>query len=108
MAGPPPITVGVPLVDDRDYAPWGITDDSRAIEIRFNGLSDSGTRYIDGILLRIGSEAPGTSAYYAKSQSDTIREPVLLIDADWVDSMFDLLDNIPYGAEGSEPAANSN
>jgi len=107
LSGPPPITIGVPLVDDRDYAPWGITDDSRAIEIRFNGLSDLGTRYIDGILLRIGSKAPGTSAYYAKSESDTIREPVLLIDADWVESMFSLHENIPYGAERSEPDSKS-
>jgi hypothetical protein len=37
-----------------------------------------------------------------------IREPVLLIDADWVESMFSLLDDVPYGAERSEPASNSN
>ncbi len=108
LPGPPPITVGVPLVDDRDYAPWGINDDSRAIEIRFKGVSDSGTSYIDGILLRIGSEAPGTSAYYAKSESDTVREPVLLIDADWVELMFGLLEDVPYAAEPSEPASAAN
>ena len=108
LPGPPPITIGVPLVDDRDYAPWGITDQSRAIEIRFRGVSDRGTSYIDGILLRIGSKAPGTSAYYAKSESDTVREPVLLIDADWVESMFSLHENIPYGAERPEPASKAN
>ena len=108
LPGPPTITVGIPLVDDRDYAPWGITDDSRAIEIRFRGVSDRGTKYIDGIRLRIGSKAPGTSAYYAKSESDSIREPVLLIDADWVESMFSLHENIPYGAEPSVPASKAN
>ena len=108
LPGPPPITIGVPLVDDSDYAPWGITDDSRAVEIRFSGVSDRGTRYIDGILLRIGSKAEGTSAYYAKSESDRVREPVLLIDADWVESMFSLHENIPYGAEPPEPASAAN
>jgi len=108
LSGRPPITIGVPFVDDGDYAQWGITDDSRAIEIRFSGLSDRGTRFIDGILLRIGSKAPGAAAYYAKSETNQIREPVLLIGADWVESMFSLHENIPYGADPSEPASKSN
>lgn len=108
LPGPPAMTVGVPLVDDRDYAPWGITDDSRAIEIRFSGVSDRGTKYIEGFLIRIGSKAPGTSAYYAKNDSGRVREPVLLIDADWVEAMFGLLENIPYGPERSEPASKAN
>lgn len=105
LTGHPPISMGVPLVEDQDYSPYGIVDDSDAIEIRFNYESDRGTKFVEGVLLRIGDKAPGTSAYYAKSESDFSREPVLLIDAEWVEAALSLHESVPYGDEDSTTAS---
>ena len=105
LTGHPPISMGVPLVEDQDYSPYGIVADSGAIEIRFSSVSDRGTKHVDGVLLRIGDKAPGTSAYYAKSESDFSREPVLLIDAAWVDAVMSLHEDIPYADEDSATAS---
>jgi hypothetical protein len=104
--GPDNITVAVPSVEDRDYVPWGITDDSKAIEIRFSGLTDSGTRFTDGVLLRLGNKTEDGRYYYAKSESNYSRQPVLNLDAQWVDTVLNLRDDIPYGEkpEPEEPA----
>ena len=102
VVGPRNISVAVPLVDDRDYSPWGIVESSASIEIRFSGVSDSGTRYVDGVLLRLGDKTEDGKYYYAKSESDFAREPVLNLDANWVESVLGLFDNVPYGDdEGS-------
>ena len=104
LTGHPPISMGVPLVEDQDYSPYGLVEGSgTAIEIRFNYESERGTKFVDGVLLRIGDKAPGKSAYYAKSESDFSREPVLLIDAEWVDAIMRLHEDIPYGDEDSAP-----
>ena len=99
LGGPPSISVSVSLVDDRDYTPWGIKDDSQSIEIRFSGMSDNGITYIDGMLLRIGKKTPDGKSYYAKSISSLIREPVLVLDAPWVDAILGIADDIPYSKE---------
>ena len=97
--GPGNITVAVPIVDDRDYSPWGIVDSSNSIEIRFSGTSDSGTRFTDGFLLRLGDKTEDGKFYYAKSESDFVRQPVLRLDAQWVDAVLGLFDDVPYGDE---------
>ena len=99
LVGPPNISVAVPKVDDRDYTPWGIVDDSKAVELRFAGETERGTEYTDGLLFKIGSKTPDGSGYYARNESDYLREPVLFLDANWVDALFALYDDIPYGQQ---------
>ncbi|MCH7652282.1 MAG: hypothetical protein IIB14_01270 [Chloroflexi bacterium] len=97
VVGPGNITVAVPIVDDRDYSPWGIVDSSNSIEIRFSGTSDTGTRFTDGFLLRLGHKTEDGKHYYAKSESDFVRQPVLKLDAQWVEAILGLFDDVPYG-----------
>lgn len=97
VAGPKDITVAVPLVDDRDYSRWGITDDSISIEVRFAGRTDRGTRFTDGILLVLGDKSEDGQFYYAKSETDYSRLPVLSLDAEWVETILALEKDIPYG-----------
>ncbi|MCH8061453.1 MAG: hypothetical protein IH861_03010 [Chloroflexi bacterium] len=97
VVGPGNISVAVPIVDDRDYSPWGIVDSSNSIEIRFSGTSDSGTRFTDGFLLRLGDKTEDGKYYYAKSVSDFVRQPVLKLDAQWVETILGLFDDVPYG-----------
>ena len=97
VVGPPNITVAVPAVDDQDYTPWGIGDQSRAIEIRFTGLTERGTKFTDGVLLILGDKSEDGASYYAKSETNFIRQPVLNLNAQWVDAFLNLSQNVPYG-----------
>ena len=97
MTGPPPISVAVHRVDDQDYTQWGITEDSNHIEVRFAGLSPEGVEWNDGVLFRLGSKTPDGSAYYALSFTKLIVRPVLLLDAEWTETLMGLFDNTPYG-----------
>ena len=92
-------------MDNRDYTAWGISEDSRAIEIRFAEISEFGTRFIDGNLFRIGDKTPDGEQYYAVPISDRIRTPVLRVDADWADSVFGLFETVPYADAGSTAEA---
>lgn len=103
--GPPKISVAVPLVDDGDYTPYGIFDDGNSIEIRFAGITQRGTRYVDGVLFRIGSKSPDETGYYAKFESESVREPVLLLPVEWTETILGLVDNIPYARESAPQAA---
>lgn len=106
IAGPKGMSVVVPKVDDSDYSPWGIVDDSKAVEIRFSGLTDRGTRYTDGVLLIIGDRLPDGSGYYGKSESSFVREPVLFLNKEWTETILGLLDDIPYADVPDETASN--
>ena len=97
VARPEHIEVVVPMVPDRDYSPWGITKDSTAIEIRFSGATDKGTSFTDGVLLILGNKTDDGAYYYAKDESGFVRQPVLEINADWVDAVLEFGENIPYG-----------
>jgi hypothetical protein len=107
MAGPEEIAVAVPVVDDQDYSPWGIVDDSHAIEIRFSGKTDSGTKFIDGNLFRLGNKSEDGAFYYAKSELGFVPQPVLKMDAEWIETMLGLVDDVPYGELPDEEAASS-
>ena len=85
----------VPTVDDQDYTPWGIGEDSDAIEIRFSGETERGTRFTDGVLLILGHKNEDGSAYYAKSETNFIRQPIINLPAEWVDT---------FVGTGREPA----
>ena len=102
VPGPENITVAVPAVDDQDYSPWGIDEDSDAIEIRFSGETDRGTRFTDGVLLLLGDKSEDGSVYYAKNESNFIRQPIIGLPADWVETYVDLAKNPPYGEESEE------
>lgn len=106
MAGPPDIQVESPRIEGRDYTQWGIEDDNRSIEIRFSGETDRGTRFIDGILYLLGDRTEDDRHYFATSASDMIAGPVLKLDAQWIDSMYELFDNLPY-AESENAKAGS-
>ncbi len=112
------VQVAVPYVDDKDTTPWGIGDDtSSAIEIRFPGTSQSDVNFTDGDTYMIGHKveceddanvpipceagvmAPGPERYYAQRISDHLINPILYVDALWVDTLFALFDDIPYGEE---------
>ena len=96
IAGPPDIHVVVPKVDDRDYSRWGIDDDSPSIEIRFSGTSPRGSRFTDGILLRLGDKTEDGTGYYSKSESSIISQPILFLDATWTETILGLYDDPPY------------
>lgn len=112
------VRVAVPYVDDKDTTPWGIGDDtSSAIEIRFPGTSQSDVNFTDGDTYMIGHKveceddanvpipcedgamAPGPERYYAQRISEHLINPILYVDALWVDTLFALFDDIPYGEE---------
>ena len=99
VPGPENITVAVPSVDDQDYTPWGINEDSNAIEIRFSGETERGTRFTDGVLLIIGDKSDDGSVYYAKSESNFIRQPIIGLPADWVETFVKLAEDPPYAAQ---------
>lgn len=112
------VAVAVPFVDDKDTTPWGIGDDtSSAIEIRFPGTSQGDVKFTDGDTYVIGHKveceddanvpipcedgamAQGPERYYAQRISDHLINPILYVDALWVDSLFALFNDIPYGEE---------
>jgi len=105
LTGPPDIAVEVPLVEDLDYSPWGITEDSLAIEIRFRGETQKGTVFFDGVLFRIGSKTPDGLRYYTRSETDEFHQPVLLLDPEWTETLLGLFDDIPYGEDPGPPTA---
>ena len=102
VAGPDGMTIAVPVVDDQDYTPWGIGEDSNAVEIRFSGETDRGTRFTDGVLLILGDKNEDGTAYYAKSESTFVRQPIINLPAEWVDTFVGLAENPPYGEESEE------
>ncbi len=97
MTGPPNILVENPRIEDRDYTRWGIEDNGPSIEIRFRGITDRGTSFIDGILFRMGDKTEDGLHYYATSASDQIINPVLKLDAEWTEMMYALYNDVPYG-----------
>ncbi len=107
LGRPSGISVEQHSVDDRDYTPWGIVDDSPAVELRFFGVSDRGSEFTDGITFKIGSKTPDEQSYFAHQITDNVINPVLLIDADWVETLLDLFDDVPY-ADSESAAAQGN
>ena len=96
LSRPEGASVAVPRVEDRDYSQWGIGESSAVIEIRFKGKTESGTNYIDGVLLVIGDKTPDGASYYGMSDQKNSNQPVLLLPAGWVETIQSLYDDIPY------------
>ena len=104
MAGPSDIQVETPRVEDRDYTRWGIEEKGPSIEIRFSGTTQRGTKFIDGVLFLTGDKTEDGLHYYATSASDAIINAVIKLDADWIEAMYGLVDNVPYGDADSAVA----
>ncbi len=98
VAGPPDIEVEEPFVDDRDYTPWGVSDDSPTILVRFADVSSQGTVFIDGIRFIIGDKTPDGDQHYVipRPMSQDPRSPVLRVDIEWADTVLGLFDTVPY------------
>ncbi len=103
MGGPGQMAVEAYKVRDRDYVDWGIDEQGHSVEIRFSGLTERGTKYTDGVLFLIGDKTEDGQSYYALPASDSSLSPVLHMDADWADTLFGLVENVPY-AEASSPS----
>ena len=99
LGGPPGVYVIHDYVDDYDYEPWGIGDLSNGIEIRFSGESERGTHFIDGDAYVIGHKTPDGRAYYARSERGELRAPILSLDAEWVETLLALHEDVPYGEQ---------
>lgn len=101
MGGPGKFTVEEYRVRDRDYEDWGISNDAgRSVEIRFSGRTERGTKFTDGVLFLIGDKTPDGAGYYALPAAEAALSPVLRMDAEWADTVFGLVDNVPYGDGG--------
>jgi hypothetical protein len=107
LGRPSGISVEQHSVDDLDYTPWDIIDDSPAVELRFFGVSERGSEFTDGITFKIGSKTPDEQSYFAHQITDNVINPVLLIDADWVETLLDLFDDVPYADSESAAAQGS-
>ena len=112
LSGPPNLTVDGPLVEGGDFTPWGIDEVARGMEFRFPGVTQHGTEFNDGYVLRFGDKTPDGNWYYgmpfdpSKSEgTQEYRQPVLLLEANWTDTLFALFDDIPYGEVSEEQAA---
>lgn len=100
LGGPGGFRVEEYRVRDRDYADWGISNEGgRSVEIRFSGRTERGTKFTDGVLFLIGDETPDGESRYALPAAESALSPVLRIDAEWTDAMFDLAANVPYADE---------
>ena len=96
LGGPGGFTVEKYRVRDRDYGDWGIDQNGHSVEIRFSGTTERGTRYIDGVLFLIGNKTEDGRSYYAVPASDQALVPVIHVDAEWADTLFELVSNVPY------------
>ena len=104
LSGSPNLTVVVPVVEDFDYTPWGITEESHTIQIRYSGRTEKGTKFTGGNTFRVGSKTPDQRAYYAKPVVDEGHTPVLLLDAQWTETLFGLFDDLPLDTEAQTSA----
>ncbi len=95
LNGPPEAALAVYNVGSAG-APYGISKNSRTIEIRHQQTSQRGTKYTAKLSFRVGSSPPEGDLYYGQvAFSDYPAEPVLYLPSDWVDTLFGLFDDIP-------------
>ena len=80
-----------------DFAPYGIFEKSTAIHLKFEGISDKGTEFEDSLIFRVGEKNEDGSRYYGRTEEGEFQQPLLLLEADWIDRMLELYDNVPYG-----------
>ncbi len=98
LSRPEGVTVSVPNVKDKDYSPWGMTDTSAQIKIRFKGTTQQGITFTDGFTLIIGNKNEKGNYYYGMPDQGGILEPVLNIPAKWVETLLNLSKDIPISS----------
>ena len=98
LSRPEGVTVSIPNVKDKDYSPWGMTDTSAKIAIRFKGTTQQGTSFTDGFTLIIGDKNEQENYYYGMPDQGGILEPVLNIPAKWVETLLNLSEDIPISS----------
>jgi hypothetical protein len=98
LSGPSNISVAELYVDDADYTPWGLTDDSISIELRYRDTSQLGTTFIGGYALRVGAKTPDGQGYYAQILHERVWKPVLLMDAAWTEALLGAFEDVPYAS----------
>ncbi|MAF52970.1 MAG: hypothetical protein CL694_08170 [Chloroflexi bacterium] len=99
MVGPQNILVETARVSGDDYSEWGIELEGQSIEIRFLGVTERGTSFTDGVLFQLGDKTPDGNYYFAAPASDQFTTPVLRLEAEWTEAMFDLFENVPFSDE---------
>ena len=95
LSRPEGVSVEIPNVKDKDYSPWGITDNSAQIEIRFKGATQQGIIFTDGFTLIIGNKNENGDFYYGMPDYGGILEPVLRLPVNWVETLLGLSEDIP-------------
>jgi hypothetical protein len=86
-----------------DFTQFGILEDkSTAITLRFEAESQQGTDFDDGVIFRIGDQAPDGTGYYARSEEGEFSQPLLLLDNEWTEAMLALDNEPPYGDDPEE------
>ena len=79
-------------------APYGVSNLSRSIEIRFQQTTQRGTDYTANLTFRVGYKAPDQEQYYGQvAYSSYPAEPIIYLPADWTEKLFLLFNDIPVG-----------
>ena len=91
FSGSPNIKVENPRVEDQDYSPWGINEQtSDVIAVRFPAMSVMGTEYVEEMALLIGNKTPDNKGYYALWVAQQFFRPVIILDSNWVETLLDV------------------
>jgi hypothetical protein len=81
---------------DKDYTEWELTDNSMLVEIRFEEISEEGTKFKDSVVFHIGKTTVDGSSRYARPENDDPYQPVLVLPLDWLSAIMGLYNDVPY------------
>lgn len=102
LAGPPSVTIVEQEAEDPSA--FGIHETSDEIRIGFNFRSSTGLQYVEELSILIGDSAADGAGYYALpwgpaplAQSED-PSPILLVDAQWAETLLGLADDPPIAA----------
>ncbi len=102
LAGPPSVTIVEPATEDPSA--FGIDETSDEIRIGFSFKSSQGLRYTEELSILIGDSAADGAGYYALPWGPAplaLSEdpsPILLVDAQWAETLLSLVDDPPITA----------
>ena len=95
LLGGPEFKIMATHIDD--FTSYGIYESSSsAIHLRFEGVSNKGIVFDDAVVYVVGDRTPDGTGYYAKTEEGEFEQPLLWLEAAWVDQILDLRDQIPY------------
>ena len=102
LAGPPSVTIVE--AEAEDPSAFGIDEMSDEIRIGFSFESSQGLRYTEELSILIGDSAANGAGYYALPwgpaplANSEDPSPILLVDAQWAETLLSLADNPPVAA----------